>query len=148
MIRLILTYVLRTLRAMWPIRPPRGPSSVPFPEWCLQSTPGKAHSFPQFFFDRRPWPRQPGPPAFACSSRCAVQGLFAGFLKTGPIQFHLLLARSMISLWLYLFLIHLFLTITSNRIRRIIVRHLRTNTLSFLAIWRFSSILQHGGGLA
>ena len=67
--------------------------------------------------------------------RASLVMLLSGFLKTWPIQFHLLLATStMMSSWLHLSLMLLLLTFMGHGIRRIILRHLCTNTFSLFVI--------------
>ena len=67
--------------------------------------------------------------------RASLVMLLLGFLKTWPIQFHLLVPTSaMMSSWLDLSLVLLLLTFMGHRIRRIILQHLCMNTLSLFFI--------------
>ena len=68
-------------------------------------------------------------------NRASLVMSFWGFLRTWPIQLHLLLASStMMSSWLRISLTLLLLIFMGHLIRRIILKHLCTNTLSLWVI--------------
>ena len=68
-------------------------------------------------------------------NRASLVMSFWGFLRTWPIQLHLLLASStMMSSWLHFSLTLLLLIFMGHLIRRMILRHLCTNALSLWVI--------------